>query len=188
MQETWKPIVGYEGWYDISDLGRVKRVKRGHHTRPGLILKPSQTRKIWSAARHKFAIRYSFVNLYHGTKDSVRKKRIHNAVAEAFLGPTPTGKQIHHKDGKPANNRLDNLEHVTLSEHYNDRHDALRGEENGNSKLTIADVRRVMASSEPANHLATKLGVSQGAILAIRWGLTWRHVTHLPPPQPAAKS
>lgn len=179
MQETWKPIVGYEGFYDISDLGRVKRVKRGQRTRPGFILKIHGAYTSRRGVRCKLVTGYPYVGLSHGKKGTTKKKRIHQAVAEAFLGPLPSGNQIHHKDGDVANNRLANLEYVTRHAHFNDKHDALRGVANGNSKLTPADVRIVMSSDESAIKLGKRLGVTQGTVLAIRNGKTWRHVTHL---------
>lgn len=50
---------------------------------------------------------------------------VHSLVAKAFLGERPDGYHIHHKDGDPSNNRLDNLEYLTPKEHA-ERHMALR--------------------------------------------------------------
>lgn len=92
IEEYWKPIKGYEGLYEISSFGRVKR--------DGRILKPQS-----------YSNGYQYVSL---CKDGVRKNHmIHRLVAEAFL-PNPNNyPQINHKDETVTNNFLDNLEWCT---------------------------------------------------------------------------
>lgn len=99
-QEEWKSVVDYEGFYEVSDLGRVKSLPR--NTTKGGILKPSNTA-------------YSNVTLYkNGEKGN--PVGVHTLVWEAFKGKVPYGKEIDHLDGNPKNNRLSNLDVKTHKE------------------------------------------------------------------------
>lgn len=102
ISEIWADIVGYEGYYSISNLGRVA----SHHRNKCKIL------------RHRANPKgYSLVNL---SKNGVIKTfKVHRLVAEHFL-PNPCGlTEINHKDEDKANNRIDNLEWSTRSYNVN---------------------------------------------------------------------
>lgn len=110
MEETWKDIAGYEGLYQVSNLGRVKSVERvitlsnGHpKTIPETILKPS------SVSRG-----YLRVDLKRGAK---RYALIHRLVAEAFIpNENLFATTVNHKDEDKTNNRVDNLEWMSQTE------------------------------------------------------------------------
>ena len=98
MTEQWRGVLGYEGVYQVSDLGRVMRIKVGSGAISGRILKPSLLNGYPSVALRK---------------DGKSKRRyIHRLVAEAFLGPCPEGHLVHHKDEDPTNAYLTNLEYM----------------------------------------------------------------------------
>lgn len=112
--EIWKPVVGYEGMYEVSDRGRVRSVDRevnaGHGKRmiPGVILKPAvkDTGRLQvGLSRRRFKLR----------------RCVHQLVAEAFLGPKPEGMQVCHNDGNHLNNVVENLRWGTQSENMLDR-------------------------------------------------------------------
>ena len=96
MSEHWKPVVGYEGIYEVSDMGRVRRVSAGQGAQAGLILKPTP-----SSTGH---LR---VSLYAGGSKAIRY--VHRLVLEAFVGPCPPGMEACHWDDDPTNNSLENL-------------------------------------------------------------------------------
>ena len=100
MKEIWKDIKDYEGLYQVSNLGRVKRITTGR------VLKPL-----------KHANGYLMVKL---SKNSiVYTKTVHRLVAEAFI-PNPEHKsEINHIDENKTNNSLDNLEWMTRKENIN---------------------------------------------------------------------
>lgn len=111
MIEEWKDIKGYEGHYQVSNMGRIKSlprtvqwtVKEGQQTRRGFMLKPSTDKG-----------GYKVVTL------TLRRKRnnftVHRLVGKTFI-PNPENKpEINHKDGDPGNNKLSNLEWVTSQE------------------------------------------------------------------------
>lgn len=107
MEEIWKPVVGFEDLYEVSNLGRVKSVGRyenGHtgkkysmvYFRKEKILKPSLRKG------------YPFVSLRKDGK--AYNKNIHRLVAEAFIPNQYNLPMINHKDENPLNNIVDNLE------------------------------------------------------------------------------
>ena len=166
-EERWRKAVGYEGWYDVSDWGRVKRVKAASGTQVGRILKTP-------IDDHG----YQQVNLYkNGKNHSVKVQRL---VTDAFIGPCPEGLQRNHIDGDKTNNHVENLEYVTTRENL--RHArmtglmAVRGEDNGSSKLTeekVHDIRRRLLNKEQHKSIADSLGVSVSAINAVSSGQNW---------------
>lgn len=106
MEEIWKDIEGYEGMYQVSNLGRVKSLSRRCSTHWGTRLVPE---KILKPQEKEFG--YLCVNLH---KDSKSKEfSIHRLVAFAFV-PNPSNKpDVNHNDGNKQNNYPENLEWVT---------------------------------------------------------------------------
>ena len=96
IKEYWKPVVGYEGLYMVSNWGRVKSIKFGKER----ILKPVTN-----------SSGYLLVGLY---KNNIEKKySVHRLVAEAFI-PNPYNlPQVNHKDENKQNNVVSNLEWCT---------------------------------------------------------------------------
>ena len=102
MNEIWKPIPGYEGHYQASNLGRIRSLKYNE----ARVLKYSITRD-----------GYYRVNLY---RNNVKKySLIHRLVWSAFNGAIPEGLEINHRDEDKTNNALLNLELVTPSQNIN---------------------------------------------------------------------
>lgn len=92
----WKDIKGYEGLYQISDEGQVRRILKGGRTRP---------------VKSKEGSLYYTVSL---SKKSVYKTfSIHRLVAEHFLDRPQGTTEVNHIDGNKKNNHVSNLEWVT---------------------------------------------------------------------------
>lgn len=110
MQEVWKDIAGYEGLYQVSNLGNVKSLDRyvPHKTFGKKFCKGH------TMATHINNAGYVTVNLCRG--NSYKSHDIHRLVAIAFI-PTPNivGMEVNHKDEDKRNNRAGNLEWVTKS-------------------------------------------------------------------------
>lgn len=95
LVEKWRPVVGYEGLYEVSDCGRVKSLKFGKE----VILKPTYTKD-----------GYLRVELLVKGRKSRKIRTIHRLVAEAFI-PNPDNKPcINHKDENKTRNVVENLE------------------------------------------------------------------------------
>lgn len=100
--EEWRPFL--EGFYEVSNIGRVRRAKPGVNTSVGR-LKVTRAR-----SENGYCLFGAFVE---GRRFEIL---VHRAVAEAFIGPCPDGYQVNHIDGDKLNNRVENLEYVTAAE------------------------------------------------------------------------
>ena len=97
--EIWRDIAGYEGIYQVSNMGRVKSFYGIGEN----LLTPSSNKS-----------GYMYVVL---TKDGVRKScKVHTLVARAFISNPENKPVVHHKDSNRSNNRVENLQWVTHQE------------------------------------------------------------------------
>lgn len=160
QQEEWRPVVGYEGLYEASSLGRIRSLRMGRVMSPG---RPNKG--------------YPNFNLCKGGKRVT--VMVHLVVARAFLGPTPEGMQVHHKDHHKGNPACDNLEFVTSSQNS---YLAIAagampsGERCSWSRLTADQVREIRSSTETHQALADRFGVCRRTIGFAKRGKTWRGV------------
>ena len=107
MEEVWKPVKGYEGLYEVSNIGRVKSLDKYVQNNSKLQHRPERILKPGGKS-------YSVVALCKEGK--ISGKTVHRLVAEAFI-PNPENKpQIDHIDTNPKNNHVSNLRWVTRSE------------------------------------------------------------------------
>ena len=171
MTEEWRPVVGYEDLYAVSDAGRVVRLAGGRGARSGRVLR-----------RHERSPGdgYRFVQL--SRHDHKRTFGVHVLVAEAFLGRRPRGKFPNHKNLDKQDNRASNLEWMTNRQ--NTMH-AIRagrkpgrpmpGQSNGRSVLTREQVGEVIRQKGHIGQrvLAKLCGVSKTAIQKIHQGKGW---------------
>ena len=101
MNEIWKNIKDYEGLYQISNLGRVRSLKRNNTN--GKILKTAINKR-------------GYVIAYFSKNNKKYAKKIHRLVAEAFIDNLENKSQVNHIDGNKQNNNINNLEWVSQSE------------------------------------------------------------------------
>lgn len=104
-EEIWKPVVGYEERYKVSNMGNVYSIFSDKILKPGL--KP-----------------YGYCRVMLCYKGKYKWKRVHTLVFEAFIGPVT--KTIDHINGIKTDNRLENLRHCTPREntcfHYKNKY------------------------------------------------------------------
>jgi len=164
--EIWLPIRGYEGYYEISDWGRVKSLKRKYCPEE-MFLTPCPN-----------AQNYLHVILSKEGKQYTAK--IHVMVATHFLGDRPKGLDIHHLDGNKHNNHVSNLAYIT--HHENILHaweSGLAKAHHNNSKLTVGQVqsiRRLAKQGVSQKRLAKVFKVSPSTIGAIAKRKIWKEV------------
>ena len=172
MEEEWRPVVGWEGLYEVSSLGRVRSVTRlievAAGRRLGCYRKKWQGRVLRPGTN---AEGYLYVHL-SGLGHS-REARVHVLVCEAFHGLRPLGHVAAHNDGKSLNNNASNLRWDTPAGNMADT--ALHGTKNAGerhsqAKLSAAQVQAVRLSIESCSTLACHYGVSRSHISRLRSG------------------
>lgn len=177
VQEEWLPVIGYEGSYEVSNMGRVRSLDRVQTMKNG-VTRPFRGKMLtpcWSRSS-------PYPGVYVSND---RRVLVHHLVMAAFVGPRPEGHHVNHKNGIQQDNRLSNLEYVTVSENvlhaYRiglSRAHPKRGEDSPLSKLTAQQVRYIRSQRGKKSHrrLAEELGCSKGAVSHIMMGLNWKHL------------
>ena len=171
MQEMWESVNGYEGLYEVSNLGRVRSLKRA--TTRGIVLK--QTMK------------HGYMNVCLSKDNKPSTKRVHRLVAEAFIANPMNKPVVNHIDGDKANNAASNLEWATNSE--NELHSyRVLGKKPSRPwagkprkfarKLSDADAIAIIDDKRPSREVAVEYGVSKQTILNIRRRKIYREVCH----------
>lgn len=108
MNEIWKDIPGYEQFYQVSDLGRVRsksRIRNNHYYR-GKIRKPQSN-------GHGYLFVVLSINGKH------YQRYIHRLVAKTFIPNVHNYPEVNHKDENPSNNKVTNLEWCTSKQNSN---------------------------------------------------------------------
>ncbi len=174
--ERWLPVVGYEGFYEVSDLGRVRSLDRtvphklyGSKRIMGRMLALRRTRKYPSITMNKLG--------------SQKNTKVHTLVLSAFVEPRPKGKECRHLDGDPTNNHLTNLVWGTRSENMKDRNthapNHSRGESNNSTKLTeqdVLEIRRRSADGESNESVAKDFPITNTQVWRIFNRHNWSHL------------
>lgn len=171
MEESiqFKPVVGYQGFYEVSEFGEVRRVGRGHGSVAGRIL------KITTMPRG-----YKTVNLWKSNKG--KTCLVHRLVASAFIGLAKE-KHVNHIDGNKSNNHFTNLEYVTPKE--NTAHAIRtglmnsRGVNNSQAKIdeeTVRAIRKKHMEGMGYKRLSKHFGLTWGLVRSVVTRKTWKHV------------
>jgi hypothetical protein len=180
MSEFWKDVIGYEGYYQVSNKGNVKSIERNVTiVRLGNIQTYLKKEKILKQGN---CGKYLNVDL---CKNSVRKTfMVHRLVASSFIFEIKPNMVVNHKDLNGKNNNLKNLEICTQKDniqHAMRNNSFTIGAKNGMSKLSNKDVIYIKKSLlNPYfginNDLAKKFNVSPSSISEIRNGKTWKSI------------
>ena len=178
--EVWLPVVGYEGFYEVSDLGRIRslgRVETMRNRWGSLTVRTKRGCLMKASPNHNG---YPAVWLYDAGGNVVGKL-VHRLVAEAFIGPIPDGMDVAHNDGTRTNARLENLRITTRADNCADKeiHGTVqRGERSSRAKLSADAVREIRDANgaKTQKELAAQFGVRQGQISRIQLRKNWRHI------------
>lgn len=111
MNEIWKPVPEYEGFYEISNLGRVKALPKYRINRwGGKNLMPERFLALSGGGK------LGYVNVSFCVNGRISCQWLHRLVAQVFLEPVEGKTVINHKDGNKKNNSVSNLEYCTDAE------------------------------------------------------------------------
>lgn len=173
--EIWKDVKGYEGLYQVSNIGKVKSL---HYNKEKILADRFDKKG------------YLSVRLFKNGKSKIFKT--HRLVAQAFI-PNPINKeQVNHINGVKSDNRVENLEWCTNYENCVHAHlnglvakpNPHRCEDAYNSKLKVDDVIYIRKNYVPyskefnSTKLSKKFNVSTSLVLSIAKGERWKYDEH----------
>ena len=178
IDEKWVAVSGFEGMYEVSNLGRVRAVERTilqangrYRTFPEKIKVPNDN-----------GTGYKCVNLFKNQK--CKRFYIHRLVATHFMDNPLNLPQVNHLSGDKTDNSISNLEWCTASENCvhaveNKLYQNARGEMAGSAKLKdhqVLRIRELLGTGMMQKDIAKLYGVSRDAIGKIARGERWAHI------------
>lgn len=178
--EIWKPIHGYNGLYEISNLGRVKGIRKSYLGRWGAQVALSE--KILKCKQESNG--YWRIGLLDENRVRVFHL-IHRLVAIAFIPNPDNLPEVNHKYGDKSDNRAATLEWITTSQNVRHSYDVLgkqgpKGEKQGRSKLKEDNVLTIRDLYKTGNYSFADLGdqfnVTRSNIRAIVIHKSWTHI------------
>ena len=180
--DMWRPVVGFEGRYEVSDQGLVRSLMNANGRRR---LAP-------------LVLKYGYTRGYPQVRLRGADRLVHRVVLEAFIGPCPPNREGAHLNGVQTDNWVENLAWVTHSENMlhrrlhgtspsGDRNGSRlhpetrpRGEKVHTAKLTptqVIDIRAAAACGETHVSQAARYGVGKTTIRHVVHRRTWAHIS-----------
>lgn len=171
--EKWAPAAGFEGLYEVSDMGRVKSLRRAYQRSDGLtgllrerILRPATRQR-------------GHLHVVLRKNGAYHTRTVHRLVLEAFVGPRPRGLVCCHGNGNPQDNRLYNLRWDTPKANSNDARlhgTGNQGFRNPNARLTTELIIAIRSTAGTNRAVADAFGVNPETVRRIQKGLRWSDV------------
>lgn len=177
--EEWRGVVGREQWYEVSNLGQVRRVNS----------------RLKISGHLRACLRRGYLCVSLSCEGVCSTPSVHGLVAAAFIGPRPIGRQINHRDFQRTNNRVTNLEYLTPRENqrYSSKrmsvarrkllkanpHLVRRGEAAPDAKLSakqIPEIRQAFRSGVTIKQIAVRYQVAYSTIRRIVNRIYWAHI------------
>ena len=173
VPENWKPILRFDGAYEVSDQGRVHSlIERNRHGDEW----PREEPRLLKATPNMSG----YLRVGSRVRGHKWQAFVHTLVLKAFVGSRPDGLVAAHLDGDKLNNRVENLAWVTYqenSDHMRQHGTILRGEDNPHADLTntqVSSMRALLRLGARQAGLARLCGVTENTISLIALGKTWR--------------
>lgn len=170
--EIWAPVLGFEGLYAVSSLGRIRSLSRAWKSKYTVTTFPG--RVLTQVAKSN---RYLVVSLSKDNK--ARQCLVHRIVLEAFVSPCPEGMEACHANGDRQDNRASNLRWDTRSANHQDKKlhgTAQVGEKANNAKLTDQIVQAIRRRGLRPSEAMREFGLSKTNAARIVNNVTWKHI------------
>jgi len=172
---TWKPVIGYEGSYEISNTGQVRGIdrvifKRGFpYNIKGKLLKQTLNKKGYP--RVKFTI-----------NNNQLERNPHRLVAEAFITNPNNFPQVNHINGIKTDNNIENLEWVNNSMNILHAYSlglqpSRKGENNSNAKLnnnSVTLIKQKYNNGANISSISKEMNINLSIIRQLIYGRTWK--------------
>lgn len=170
LLEHWKPVVGFEGYYEISNVGSVCRVKPYRNVKAYARVTQWQ----WKGNGNR-----PYVVLSKNGEHKTLK--VHKIMVDSFLGGTPEGFTVHHEDDRYTNNRISNFRFLSAIDNWRDAYLSglmTHGSKHKNAKLTEAKARELLALNGKISlkQASKKFGISTTAVSYLWKGRNWAHL------------
>ena len=168
---TWKPVVGWEGWFEVSDHGDLRSVtRRVEYSNGSTRIYKGQNKRIHTD-------RYGYARGSLNRPGKSETCQMHVLVCEAFHGPRPSpDAEVCHANDIRDDNRAENLSWGTRQSNAREmaERNRIKGERHPRQKLTAFQVFMLRESSyDSISQLARKFGVARGTMHSVVKGKNW---------------
>ncbi len=168
--EVWRAVPGYEGFYSVSSLGRVRSEDRAVTGKLG------STRRLPGKLMCPTPDSNGYMQVRLSLRTNYKTWKVHKLVLIAFTGEKPVGMQCCHNDGDKTNNTAENLRYDSVKGNCADRikHGTQqRGERVFTAKLTEEQVKSIKSDQRGCREIARHYGLHHGSVSSIKTGKTW---------------
>lgn len=181
LKELWVPAIGFEKYYEVSNLGRVRSKDRLAKNSRG------NSYRLWKGRVLSLNLKNNkkYINCKLSIKGKTYTRQLHWLVLASFKAkPSAEKWEINHIDGDKRNNKLKNLEWVTSKQNKihaieNELYKPAKGSKNGKSKLNekiVFLIKEDLLKNVKNIDISNKYNVSLKMISDIKTGRTWKHV------------
>lgn len=169
-EEVWKPVIGFEGFYEVSNFGRVRSKDRYvKHNCGGL-------KKVEAQILSQLITSNGYCQVFLWKHGKRKVCLVHRLVLQAFVGECPKNMEVRHLNSISTDNNLENLAYGTRSENTIDTLKLGRGGRQRLNPTLVKEIRKRLSNGESSKVLAHEYEVSTRAIYKIKNRTTYAWV------------